>query len=513
MKEYILKNLLRLMVVTLFVGGIVSCKTPTSQQSESKEEKPKVNYGWLGFPQPCPKPEDAKILVEKWSPKVVKPGEKLQLKLKISNKADYSIKNAKITEKLPENFSIKKITPKPESKNNNNIKWEITNLKSNQSKELYITGKANKVGSLRYTGSTTLDFETKAEGETPAISVIAPNLKFMADAPEKTIIGDKIPVDLVFKNEGSASVKDLELSKTLPEGILTWEGKSGLDMEIPKIDPSGKKEKQINLKGEKPGKYSIELTSYAKDNIKATKTLDLQITKPELKLSLDVPEKRYVGNMIEYDLKLENTGDAPAKNATINLALPEGTSLASVSGNGNSIAGGDKILWNIRSLAPGEYKTVTAKAVAKQILTARAVAKANASAAEKKEMAQSTNIKGISALLCNLDDVHDPVPVGNNETYKISALNQGSLPATKVKVKAELASGMEFVQASGATKARVEGNTVTFEPLPALSPKEKAKWEIEVKATKPGEKILNTKISSEQQESPVSLQEPTSFYK
>jgi hypothetical protein len=78
-------------------------------------------------------------------------------------------------------------------------------------------------------------------------------------------------------------------------------------------------------------------------------------------------------------------------------------------------------------------KKVTAITVVNKIMNARAVATAEAKAADKVETAMMTDIDGVAGLLTTLVDTNDPVPLGDNEIYVITADNTGSLDATKIK--------------------------------------------------------------------------------
>jgi uncharacterized repeat protein (TIGR01451 family) len=489
-------------------GFLASCKSsaPPPAPIESK-----LSYSWLGFPQPCATPKDAKILIEKWIPKIAKPGETFDIKLQIQNNADYKISHFSLVEELPDKFNVTKIIPSTYKADAKKIQWQIDDFSPGKSKDFTIKGTIKNVGSVRYTGSSILYFETNnVNGGESVVSVIAPDLNLELYAPSSAIINKRIPVELTFKNAGTAPVKNTKLFYTLPKGILTFDGKSDIQLNIGNLLSSESKSKQIDIKGVTTGNYKLNFTAIADGNIEASSPLNLSITKPQLYLNIKVPGKRFVGNVIPYSVIVKNTGNAVAENTVIKLSLPDGISLASIDNNG--IKNGSVIAWNIGTLHINESKTVSAKVVANRIMTARASATADATAADKLEVAKTTDVAGISALLCTLDDVNDPVPVGEQEEYVLIATNQGSLPATKIVAKCYIEDNMEYIKSTGATKGKIEGNVIIFEPLPELSPQAEAKWTIYVKAIKPGDARFKAEVMSEQLTKPVTLIEPTNFY-
>ncbi|MHC4469223.1 MAG: hypothetical protein ACYSUZ_07715, partial [Planctomycetota bacterium] len=118
----------------------------------------------------------------------------------------------------------------------------------------------------------------------------------------------------------------------------------------------------------------------------------------------------------------------------------------------------------------------------------------------------------ISAILLEVIDLSDPIEVGKDVTYVITATNQGSAPATNILIKALLEKSLEYVGNSGTTGGAVSGDTVSFDPLPALAPKDTATWKIVVKAVKEGDVRFGVTMNSDQLTRDVQETEATKFY-
>lgn len=466
-----------------------------------------MTYSWQAFPANAPSPDQADVLIEKYVPKEVRPNTDYTVEIVVSNQARYGVDRLVLTERLPENFKLAKATPTPENRQGI-LRWDLGNLGSNQRETIEVTGQVSKAGSARHTSDADIEFDLRQA--TGIVAVVEPVFQFDIQAQDRVVISDMIPVRLQFRNAGSAPVNNARLVHTLPKGLLTADGKSKVEMNIGDLKPGQTRSFDMSLKAESVGKYQSQFTARADDNVAATALLKTSVQKPELTIVAKAPDMRFVGNIINYDITVKNVGDAPAQNLEISQVLSEGTSLASANEGGS--AEGTTVKWNLGTLQPGESKTVTSRAVAKQIMTARSVAYAKAKAADQIEGVMVTDVEGIAALLLELSDINDPVPVGEVETYEIQATNQGSLAATGLTVTCTLEEGMEFVKSTGATKAKVEGNKVVFEPLPALSPQASAQWRVVVKARQSGDSRFTASIQSDQLDRPVVENEATHFY-
>ena len=106
-------------------------------------------------------------------------------------------------------------------------------------------------------------------------------------------------------------------------------------------------------------------------------------------------------------------------------------------------------------------------------------------------------------------DISDPIAVGNNETYVITATNQGSAPDTNIRITCTLENTQQYVSSSGATTGSSAGSTITFAPLATLAPKAQATWRVTVKAVKAGDVRFTAVMNTDQLTRPVQETEAT----
>jgi uncharacterized repeat protein (TIGR01451 family) len=135
-----------------------------------------------------------------------------------------------------------------------------------------------------------------------------------------------------------------------------------------------------------------------------------------------------------------------------------------------------------------------------------------ADCAPQVDASATTDIMGIPAILLEVIDIEDPIAIGGVQTYVITATNQGSAPATNVKINCSLESAQEYVSGDGPTAVTGKGDTISCAPYPSLRPGAKATWRVKVKALKAGDIRFKAVMTSDQLSRPVEETEATTQY-
>lgn len=465
------------------------------------------NYTWKAFPTNAIQPTDALVLVEKEVPKEVKPNETFTYEIVVSNRSSFRADEVVLTETLPANFELTEVSPQPERRQDM-LQWNFGSMSPGQREIINVSGYATRSGTLRLVGSTDIYFSLGRIDS--VVAVVEPLFEFVVDNQATAVINELIPTSMSFRNTGSAPVRNAKLLHTLPEGLVTETGTSSIELDIGNLQPGERKSYDMNLKGIAVGPYETTMVATANDGLSASAVLSVNVQRPILEIDARAPDIRFVGNVLPYDIVVRNVGNAVARNTVITQELSDGTTLASANEGGE--ARGRIVVWEAGTLQPGEAKRVNSRVVAEEIMTARSVMTAEADAADEVQAVAVTDIQGIPAILIEMGDINDPVPVGEVETYTITASNTGSLAATNVVLKCILEDSMEFVKSSGASKSSLEGNVLTFEALPALAPANEATWRVEVRAVRPGDVRFTVTIESNELSRPVTENEATNFY-
>ena len=126
-------------------------------------------------------------------------------------------------------------------------------------------------------------------------------------------------------------------------------------------------------------------------------------------------------------------------------------------------------------------------------------ASAHGACAERVETGCEPRGVGVPAILLELVDVEDPVPVGGEVVYEIRVTNQGTAALTNVRPVGTVPDLQEYVSSTGATPARLEeGGRLVMDPVATLEPQATAAWRVVTRALEVGIAHFRIDLSSDQ---------------
>jgi uncharacterized repeat protein (TIGR01451 family) len=136
---------------------------------------------------------------------------------------------------------------------------------------------------------------------------------------------------------------------------------------------------------------------------------------------------------------------------------------------------------------------------------------AKAYCVDQVQASVTSNVTGIAAMLLEVRDNNDPVPLGGNESYDITVTNQGTEPNENVALTITLPPNMRYVNSSGAGVARVRGDTVSIQ-IGRIDAGMAARVALITQAVAAGDVRLKVQMTSDSLETPVLEEESTRLY-
>lgn len=445
------------------------------------------------------------LLLEKTVPAEVQAGVPFSYQIKLVNQAPCEVRDVVVTDRVTSNFKESSSEPKPASVSAGIATWKIAQLAPGESATINVSGASAEEGTV-LTCASAIYTPVLCEG----IKVVKANLQLVKTLPAAVSLCDPIPATFVVKNTGSSVLTMVKVSDILPTGLKTADGQGSLSFDAGTLAPGESKEFKANLSAGSTGKFDNTANVTCAQNVKAESKASVVVTAPSLAIHCEAPEERFAGRPIEICFTVTNKGDRAAANTIVEAPLPAGTKFQSATAGGNLTAG--KIVWNVGSVAPNASTKVCATLVSAE--PGSVAINGTAKAACSKDASSSCNIRvlGIPAVLLEVVDVEDPIEVGKNETYVVDVTNQGTAPATNVRLTFKLEDTQEFISGTGATAVSANGRTVTTSPLATLAPKAKATYRIVVKALKAGDIRFTTMLDTDQTTRPVQETESTNQY-
>lgn len=527
MKRLLLCVLLLLVVVGL--SGCYSCRTFNKFWGNEIPEGAADKFMWDKECRPTPKAEPKKeakqesacgpnivttyhpcesdpvIRVDKEMPREVQVNKSFSYTITITNLTKCVMTDVTVIEKTSEGFLYKSSSPQGQSRGKD-IVWSVDSLDGGEVIVLQATGVAADVKCLANCTTITYAFAICAN-----VSVVKPNLTLSKTAPDSVLLCETIPYRFVVTNTGSGVAENVKITDTLPAGLQTADGAKEIVFDAGNLIAGQSKEFISIVKADKNGKYTNKAYATSTSDISAqSEAVTTFVRQPVLSITKTSPQKQYIGREITCEIAVTNHGDADAQDTVVVDTLPEGIKSIKVSA-GATVANG-KIKWEIGTLPVNttkKFKVIYTPVKAADFVN---VAEATATCAQGVTAKVVTRVTGIAAILLEVIDVSDPVAVGENETYIITATNQGSAPDTNVTITCALEENQAYVSSSGATVGTSVGNLIRFAPLQTLPPKTKATWQVVVKALKPGDVRFKVSMNTDETDRPVEETEATRQY-
>jgi hypothetical protein len=231
---------------------------------------------------------------------------------------------------------------------------------------------------------------------------------------------------------------------------------------------------------------------------------------PVLALACAVPNEVPLARPLQVCLTLRNTGEVPAEQVTLALPIPAGATYAGPGAEANPAA--RRLVWRFPSLAAGASKEICADFTVPEPAVLTFAATATGASAQPVACHCTSRVLGIPAVLLEVIDLEDPIEVGQENTYEIRVLNQGSGPLTNLRLVCTLEDSQRFVAGTGATAVSAAGASVTSAPLATLAPKAEVRWQVVVEALAAGDVRFTTQLSADQCARPVGETEATQQY-
>ena len=445
------------------------------------------------------------LLLEKTVPAEVMVGQPFEYQYRVINQTKYPIAHVVVRDQVSQNFKASDADPQPVRVENGIAEWRFDRLEPGETVVIKVRGQSDEEGVVTTCGWASYDPLLCEQ-----VKVLKAALQLSKTAPEEVLICDKIPMTLTVKNTGSSVLTGVQVVDTLPAGLTAENGNQTVTYDIGTLQPGESREVTLVAHAGQPGEYVNKAKVTTAQGVEAEASAKTVVRQPVLQLSCETPKMRYAGRPTEVKLTVCNKGDAPAANTVVTLPVPAGVQVAAASANAQ--VGTGQVVWNLGTLAPDECKTVQANRVQAQPGTLQVTATATGTCAGQVSTACQTEIAGIPAILLEVVDLEDPIEVGKNVTYEIRITNQGSAPATNVRITCQLEEAQQFVSVSGIQIAQRQDRTIVMEPIPSIEPKQTYTFRVTVKALKAANVRFHVRMISDQLKRPVEETESTNQY-
>lgn len=447
-------------------------------------------------------------------PKATAQDRELPVTLTVTNTGPVEVSPVAVRAAIPDGLEVLSTDPSPKALAGRERSWAIGTLAPGGKQEVRMTVKPTRKGgaTIRAVASANDGLSTEATASTE-IGTAA--LKVTADASGTVAVGQRVPVRVVVSNPSGVSVENAVAWLTVPPGLEHDTGNAAVEATVGTLPAGQSKPIDIPLIARQPGKYSLTVNVTADGGLTEKATTSIEVKRSDLKVTIAGPETLAPGSDGVYEVKVRNPGEVPLPNVTVRATLPPALMAKSATELGK-VSGRDLVMWTFDSLAPNETRTMKVSVTADRTGAKAAVAVSAASDSgggkgltAKGEAAVA--VVGQPALVLELADPREAVPVGRRAQYRIRVRNLGTGPAKDVTVSADIPD--EFANArgtdAGGTAVRTEGNRITFPTVAELPAGGTLTLTVDVEGARPGTARVRAEVKASYLSSPLHEEQAT----
>jgi hypothetical protein len=338
----------------------------------------------------------------------------------------------------------------------------------------------------------------------------APRLSIQLTGPETTTLGTESNWQIQVRNNGREPIRNGVIRTELSVGLHHRLG-SVIEADLPPLAPDESRSITLPVRVVEAGRQEINVIVSA-IGLTATAHAMVAVRTEPLELHVNGPSQRCLGRRAKFDLEVDNVGRAPAREVRVSAIVPDSLAFLSANSGGRYDQRTREVHWRFNALDAGQRLglklELDGERVGEQSL--RVIVE---SATGLEAAANATiRIDSEMPLVLEVADLDDPVKLGGETYYEIRVLNQGTCAGINVQIRAFVPEGLLALDAGGPTRSSIQGQHVTFLPLPKLASGEEVAYRIKVRGERVGSWRLIVQMSSGQVPIPLTAEETTRVY-
>jgi len=493
---------------SLFADPGFDAEGPSNRRGPDPQESAGFGQGRPG-PAQLEGVQSPQLTVEKRGPREVQVGKPARYEILVRNVGSATAQDVFLRDAVPYGTSLVTTTPPAapgQSGADAELVWPLGELPPGGQARVVIELMPQIEGDIGSVAS--VSFRAEASVRSRATK---PALAITCTAPEPTRIGRDAGLSITVSNPGTGVATGVVLEGFLPENVSHRSG-SELEFDVGQLKPGENRTIDLVLGTRGPGIHTARFAARADGGLEAEEFARLEVTAPTLELAIDMPLRRFLQRTATCEISMVNAGTATARSIELAAQLPPGMKFVRANNAGWHDDRTHRVLWNLEELPAGETGAVEVVVMPVDLGPQKIVAAARSADGVADQTTHVCEVEGLAALSFEVTDSEDPIEVDGLTEYVIRVGNQGTKPATGVRLVATLLGDLEPVDARGPAGHRVENLAVLFEPLASLAPAEEAVYRVRARGRSAGDQRVQIQLMSADQPAPITKEEVTRVY-
>ncbi len=445
------------------------------------------------------------ITIQKLSPEEIQVGKRCMFAIRVQNTGQRTAQNVQVHDEIPLGTELIGTAPRA-NVSGSEVMWDLGTLSPGEQRTVEMELLPKEEGEL---GSVaTVSFAAQASAKSLCTR---PELALRLTSKPQVHVGQQHIVQIELTNPGSGDATGVMLLETVPAGV-SHEAGPALEFEVGTLKAGETRRMELVLTAEQAGRVSNVMVARADASLQEEAACEFEVIAPELQLSIEGPQRRFLERPATYKVSIDNPGTAAAKDVQLVTHLPKGMQFVSANNMGEYDSSTHSVHWSLAELPANERGTVELVALpieaGAQTLEVATKARQGLEDATDKQVL----VEGLSALMFEVEDVEGLIEIGGETTYQIRVRNQGSKAATNVQVVALLQPGLRPLSGQGEARHAIQGERVVFAPLPQLAPKSDTTFRIQAQGVRPGDQRVRVQVTSDDLQQPITKEVSTKVY-
>ncbi|MDR2756531.1 MAG: DUF11 domain-containing protein [Planctomycetaceae bacterium] len=415
-------------------------------------------------------------------------GQEAIYRIRIINRGGSSAEQIVLTVEIPNWLEIAQpeisagttsIIPRDGNKEFRDFVWKVSRVEA-QAEELLVL---HLIPQQRKSVDLRIKYDFFKPATVAKIVVQEPILEMELQGPDEVLWGTNVGYKLLVRNSGNGDAENVKLEllqtgsdmKSCELSVLKAGEEQMIDVEV----WTGKQE-HIDINIQATGQYDIT----AKVNKR------VNVLRPNIVMAVDSPMVQFVGSPAEFQIKVQNIGNAAARDIVLSAAIPLGAKFIS-STSGGELTSENQIVWKVDSILVGDIFSASVVCEPKR----EGICKLETSIGDKSgELASCTGsfeAEAIVELKLEVENPQGPVEIGQEAVYTFNVVNRGTKAAENVEIKAAFGDGLEPYEVEGGN-ANMSDGQVFFDKIPTITSGQNIVLKVKAKAEKPGNHRIRT---------------------
>lgn len=455
--------------------------------------------------------QQAALVVEKLAPPVVQVNVPAKFLMVVRNVGRASAGQVLIRDRVPEKAQLLQATPKPTRQEGDLMEWELPALAAGDAFQIQLEllpTEPGEIGSVAQVTSSTVA-ATRTRSTRPQLSV-------QHSGPPQAMVGQTVMMNIIVRNDGDGVAENVMLREIVPPQLMHPAGNE-IENPIGTLAPGQTRTLQLPLVAKTPGTARNTIRVSGDGKLSSEHSVDVQIVAPQLQVSAEGPERRFLSRSTTHTFQVTNNGTANATNVQMMARLPQGLRYESSSPEGRYDPSRHAVFWAMAHLPSNANQQVNLTtmplAPGNQPIEFHALADLN----QPQVTTKTLLVEQLSELFFDIDDLQDPIEIGTNTIYVIRVENQGSQVANDVAIVVDIPEGIEPLNIESPVEYQMQrdgqNSRLVLAPIPTMNPRAQLVIRLEARGVREGDHRVEVRMTSAQRPTPVAKQESTKVYR